>query len=59
MAKKNTPITIGDIEVMPGERTSISLPVADLYTATSLSMPVEVICGRMAGPVMFVSAVVH
>jgi len=55
----NKPITIGKTEVKPGQRVSISLPVADLYTSTSLSMPVEVVCGKTAGPVMFVSAVVH
>ncbi len=57
--QKNKPITIGETTVMPGERASVNLPVADLYTATSLFMPVKVICGRSAGPVMFVSAAVH
>ncbi len=56
---KNKSITIGDTTVRPGQRTNVNLPVADLYTATSLSMPVQVICGRRAGPVMFVSAAVH
>ncbi len=56
---KNKPITIGDTTVKPGERANVNLPVADLYTATSLCMPVKVICGRQAGPVMFVSAAVH
>lgn len=55
----NKPITIGDIKVGPGERTTINLPVADLYTSTPLSMPLQVICGRRPGPVLFVSAAVH
>jgi hypothetical protein len=55
----NKPFPIGDIMVNPGQRVNISLPVADLYTSTSLSMPVQVICGRKAGPVMFVSAAIH
>jgi len=50
---------IGDTTVKPGETASISLPIADLYTSTSLSMPVKVICGRRAGPVLFVSAAIH
>ena len=55
----NKPLTIGDTVVNPGQRVNINLPVADLYTATSLSMPVKVICGRRAGPVLFVSAAIH
>ena len=55
----NKPITIGDTVVKPGQRVNIDLPVADLYTATSLSMPVKVISGRRAGPVLFVSAAIH
>lgn len=56
---KNSAITIGGTEVLPGQRVDVNLPVADLYTATSLCMPVQVICGRKAGPVLFVSAAVH
>lgn len=56
---RNKPITIGKQEVLPGTSKSINLPIADLYTATSLSMPVRVICGRQAGPTAFVSAAVH
>jgi predicted deacylase len=55
----NKSITIGETVVKPGERASISLPVADLYTGASLSMPVKVICGRREGPVLFVSAAIH
>lgn len=55
----NKSITIGETTVRPGERVSISLPVADLYTGTSIAMPVKVVCGRRAGPVLFVSAAVH
>jgi len=55
----NRPITVGGVVVGPGERRDVSLPVAKLYTATSLDMPVKVFCGRRAGPVLFVSAAVH
>jgi len=55
----NTAITIGHTIVKPGQRLNVDLPVADLYTATSLHMPVKVICGRKAGPVLFVSAAIH
>ena len=56
---KNSSITIGDTDVQPGERASISLPIADLYTGTSLHMPVKVVSGRSAGPVLFICAAIH
>ncbi len=56
---KNDPITIADTEVMPGTSTSINIPIAQLYTGTSVSMPVKVICGRKPGPILFVSAAIH
>ena len=59
MKTKNKPIIIGDTQINPGERVNVSLPVADLYTSTSLSMPVQVICGRQAGPTLFVCAAIH
>lgn len=55
----NKSIEIGGTTVKPGTRVNIDLPVADLYTSTSLNMPVQVICGRKAGPVLFVSAAIH
>lgn len=57
--KNNQPITVGGTEVKPGTRMVVNLPVADLYTATSLHMPVQVVCGRKAGPVVFISAAIH
>lgn len=56
---ENTPLTIGEYTINPGERINVSLPIADLYTSTSLSMPVKVISGRKSGPVLFVSAAIH
>ena len=56
---KNNAITIGDTVVQPGKRASINLPVADLYTGTSLSIPIKVVCGRRSGPVLLVSAAIH
>ncbi len=58
MAKKKT-ITINGTTFAPGQRGNVNLPVADLYTSTSLSMPVQVINGRRDGPTLFVAAAVH
>ncbi|MBT8048382.1 MAG: succinylglutamate desuccinylase/aspartoacylase family protein [Xanthomonadales bacterium] len=55
----NQAITIGDVVIKPGQRVNVNLPIANLYTATSLHMPVKVLCGRRAGPVLFVSAAIH
>jgi predicted deacylase len=52
-------IKIADYEIAPGQRATVDLPVARLYTHTSLAMPVHVIHGRKPGPVMFVSAAIH
>jgi len=57
--KRNSPITIGGIEVKPGERRSIDLEVARLYTHTPTTMPVQVVSGLREGPVLFVSAAIH
>ena len=56
---KNSAIKVGESVVQPGERATVRLPVADLYTGTSLAMPVHVVCGRRDGPVLFVSAAIH
>ena len=47
------------IEIPAGERRCVDLPVANLYTHTSLNMPVQVVNGRQPGPTLFVSAAIH
>jgi predicted deacylase len=55
----NSPITIAGHRVLPGEREQFNLPAAQLYTRTPLDMPVEILCGRRAGPVLLVCAAIH
>lgn len=52
-------IKIGGIQVFRGERKRISLASAALYDYTKLSIPVEVIRGKLKGPVLFISAAIH
>ena len=52
-------VRIGGTEVFPGQRLTINLPVADLYTHAPMIMPVRVLGGRRAGPRLFVSAAIH
>ena len=56
---KNSPITIGDVTIEPSQRRYVDLPLPPLYTHTSVEMPVHVINGRHAGPVMFVTSAIH
>lgn len=55
----NTPFTINGCEVAPGRRMTIDMPVAKLYTHTSLAMPVHVINGKLGGPRLFISGAIH
>ncbi|MAA75081.1 MAG: succinylglutamate desuccinylase [Salinisphaeraceae bacterium] len=52
-------LTIGGVSVQPGQRVSIDLPVADLYTHSALTMPVQVARGRKPGPILCLSAAIH
>jgi len=56
---KRNAIKIGDISVQPGERATIDLPIAKLYTHTEMNLPVHVVHGKKEGPVLFVSAAIH
>ncbi|WP_371377962.1 succinylglutamate desuccinylase/aspartoacylase family protein [Thalassotalea aquiviva] len=50
---------IGEHVILPGEKKKIDLPVAKLYTDSSIDLPVYIIRGKRAGPTMFISAAVH
>jgi predicted deacylase len=56
---KPAPLVIGDTEIGPGQRVNVDLPIANLYTATSLLMPMRVVRGKRPGPTLFVSAAIH
>ena len=52
-------LLIGGVEVHPGQRVTVNLPLARLYTYADMQMPVHLIRGRRPGPILFVSAAVH
>jgi len=52
-------LSLGEHVIAPGERRTIELPVTDLYTHTSLKMPVQVVRGKKPGPTLFLSAAIH
>ena len=52
-------MTVGGRQVHAGERATIDLPFADLYTHTEMLLPVHVVNGNHPGPTVFVTAALH
>ena len=52
-------LEIGGVPVAPGQRLTIDVPVAPMYTHDDLSISVQVIRGKRPGPTMFVSGAIH
>jgi len=52
-------ICINGVEIAAGKRLTVDMPVAKLYTHTSLAMPVHVVNGRQDGPRLFISGAIH
>ncbi|MBE4589236.1 succinylglutamate desuccinylase/aspartoacylase family protein [Vibrio navarrensis] len=57
--KKNKIFEILGHKIKPGQREEIELDAAQLYTHSPLSIPIEVINGRYAGPAIMVNAAIH
>ncbi len=57
--ERNKKITIAGESIHPGESKIIQLPVARLYDYTEMNMPIQVVSGKKAGPVLFLSAAIH
>ncbi|HEY5789960.1 MAG TPA: succinylglutamate desuccinylase/aspartoacylase family protein [Gammaproteobacteria bacterium] len=58
-AHQRAPFSIGGVEVPPGGRETVELPMGNLITHTELHMPVHVIHGQRDGPRLFVCAAIH
>ncbi|WKE64382.1 succinylglutamate desuccinylase/aspartoacylase family protein [Gallaecimonas kandeliae] len=50
---------LGGLNILPGTRVELKLPVPPLYTNAAMDMPVTVIRGKKDGPRLFVSAAIH
>lgn len=57
--KRQAPFALGGVEVAAGERTTIDLPLAELYTHSAVTLPVHVVHGKQTGPTLFISATIH
>lgn len=58
MLEPDQAFIVGGEAIAAGSRCCVDVPVVSLYHAP-LSMPVQVVRGRRAGPVLFVSAALH
>lgn len=52
-------VYINNEPIAPHQRVILDLPIADLYTHTPLSLPVQIVQGKPAGHHLFVSAAIH
>ncbi len=52
-------LRIADNTIEPGQRLTLDLPFARLYTHTEMTIPLHVIHSRKTGPTMFISAAIH
>lgn len=52
-------LRIGGTPIARGESTFVDLPITDLSTHTPITMPIQVIRGRVDGPRVFVCAALH
>lgn len=52
-------ITIGGVDILPGEVKQVQIEMPPLYTDTSMAIPVHVHRGKRPGPTLFVSAAIH
>ena len=59
MSKQASDLTIAGVTIRPGQKTTINVPVAAMYTHDDLSMSAQVVRGKRPGPIMFVCAAIH
>ncbi len=57
--KQTKSFEFGGASIKPGKRAIVELPMARLYTNSSMTLPVQIVNGVNGGPVLFVSAAVH
>lgn len=57
--KRQAPYSFGGVDIAAGERMTVDLPMARLYTHSEVTLPVHVIHGKQSGPTLFVSAAIH
>jgi predicted deacylase len=56
---KHSGVDISGKHVDPGKSAVLDLPIPGLYSHAPMNLPVQVVCGKRAGPRLFVSAAIH
>jgi len=59
MARQRPAFTLAGKSIQAGSQQLVEVELAQLFTSTRMTLPVQVVHGRHEGPVMFVSAAVH
>lgn len=55
---KNSKLQICNAIIHPGEQVNLALPLPDLYSCTSLYMPIKVVHGKESGPCLLIFSAV-
>lgn len=53
------PFTLAGTNVAPGQRKVLQLALAQLYTQSPLTVPLEILHGKKPGPVLLICAAIH
>lgn len=53
------PFKLAGVEVAPGQRKVLQLALAQLYTQSPLTVPLEIVHGKQPGPVLLICAAIH
>lgn len=53
------PLHIADTMIEPGSRTTVQLPIANLYTHTQMDLPIHIVHSKKPGPKLLVNAAIH
>ena len=56
---KNTPLTICDVTIQPGEKVTLAFPTPEFYTCAPMHISMHVIHGKTKGPVLLIAAAMH
>lgn len=56
---KHPGITVGEHFISAGQRQTLELPMASLYSHAPMNLPVQVVCGKNDGPRLFICAAIH
>ncbi len=59
MPVSNTPLEMNGVQIPPGTRETMLIPVSRRFSGGEVSLPVSVLHGRNPGPSLFVSAAIH